>query len=179
MMEIIDLLVNRHNLQLISLLYRHLCLVYVQEQHKSWAWSTSSPSFEGPKDSWTCKYTGVCCSWDAILSCTSIWVTSIYYILISEGIFSFWIIPWYFSSIFIKYRYVADEQNQLKLQINAQNCLHCKVIFLKDSLTIVVKLYAQDIAFFVHVHIIKKWYSLYLIYLFLLYTSINMHTSSE
>lgn len=26
------------------------------------------------------------------------------------------------------WRYVPDEKNQLKLQINAQNCLHCKVI---------------------------------------------------
>ncbi|XP_061344746.1 electron transfer flavoprotein-ubiquinone oxidoreductase, mitochondrial isoform X2 [Gastrolobium bilobum] len=30
------------------------------------------------------------------------------------------------------YEYVADEQNQLKLQINAQNCLHCKACDIKD-----------------------------------------------
>ncbi|CAJ1955540.1 unnamed protein product [Sphenostylis stenocarpa] len=30
------------------------------------------------------------------------------------------------------YEYVADEQNQMKLQINAQNCLHCKACDIKD-----------------------------------------------
>lgn len=30
------------------------------------------------------------------------------------------------------YEYAADEQNQLKLQINAQNCLHCKACDIKD-----------------------------------------------
>ncbi|XP_057731691.1 electron transfer flavoprotein-ubiquinone oxidoreductase, mitochondrial [Arachis stenosperma] len=30
------------------------------------------------------------------------------------------------------YEYVADEHNQLKLQINAQNCLHCKACDIKD-----------------------------------------------
>ncbi|KAG4948050.1 hypothetical protein JHK82_041225 [Glycine max] len=30
------------------------------------------------------------------------------------------------------HRYVADEQNQMKLQINAQNCLHCKACDIKD-----------------------------------------------
>ncbi|XP_027341746.1 electron transfer flavoprotein-ubiquinone oxidoreductase, mitochondrial isoform X2 [Abrus precatorius] len=30
------------------------------------------------------------------------------------------------------YEYVADEQNQPKLQINAQNCLHCKACDIKD-----------------------------------------------
>jgi hypothetical protein len=49
-----------------------------------------------------------------------------------KRIFIFWIILWCFSSILLKYRYVADEQNQPKLQINAQNCLHCKVNFQTD-----------------------------------------------
>ncbi|XP_039010741.1 electron transfer flavoprotein-ubiquinone oxidoreductase, mitochondrial isoform X2 [Hibiscus syriacus] len=30
------------------------------------------------------------------------------------------------------YEYVPDEKNQLKLQINAQNCLHCKACDIKD-----------------------------------------------
>ncbi|XP_058748899.1 electron transfer flavoprotein-ubiquinone oxidoreductase, mitochondrial [Vicia villosa] len=30
------------------------------------------------------------------------------------------------------YEYVADEKNQMKLQINAQNCLHCKACDIKD-----------------------------------------------
>lgn len=64
--------------------------------------------------------------------------------MVSKRIFSFWIISWYFSSIFLNYRYVADEQNQKKLQINAQNCLHCKVNFstnLGDCLNLVIKYY--------------------------------------
>lgn len=84
-LEIIDLLVNMHNFKLISLLHRHLYLVYIQKQHKSWAWSTSTPSIKGPKDSQTYKFTGVCCSWVTILSCTSIRVMHTYYSLVSKG----------------------------------------------------------------------------------------------
>lgn len=142
------LFVNRYSLQFIFFLDRHLYLVPSQEQHKSWTWSTSSSSFERPKDSWTCKFTSVCCTWIAILSCPSIWVMPIYWSLVSERIFYFWIIHWYFHFIFLKYRYVADEQNQMKLQINAQNCLHCKVNSsskLDDCLNIVVKYYMLKI----------------------------------
>ncbi|GAY63756.1 hypothetical protein CUMW_228180 [Citrus unshiu] len=35
-------------------------------------------------------------------------------------------------SILMLKRYVPDEKNQLKLQINAQNCLHCKACDIKD-----------------------------------------------
>ena len=83
---------------------------FFQEQYKSWPRPTSSPSPEGPKNSWTCKLARIRCTWIKILPSSCVWVSTLNNKIIQSD-------PFYLqSSLMILARIIGTPQMKMAVR---------------------------------------------------------------